>query len=141
MPRLTDEQRTELARLRRENPEMSWCALARAVGTTYSTARYALDPAHRAVRQNYWSANFGGERRPAREKKAKKADQLVRDPLYDPKRDGKPAYESPYAEMFGDPPLGRRQVVQGFLDRARLAHGNRRDDRASHPSEQRRADA
>jgi hypothetical protein len=32
-------------------------------------------------------------------------------PLYDPRRDGDPLYASVSAEMFGDPPVGRRAML------------------------------
>lgn len=39
------------------------------------------------------------------------------DPLYDPKRDGCLPYADLTAELLGDPPIGRREIME------RLAHG------------------
>jgi hypothetical protein len=39
-------------------------------------------------------------------------------PLYDPKRDGGPTYDHPTAEFFGDPPVGRREMISGHKPRS-----------------------
>ena len=44
--------------------------------------------------------------------KPKTHNAFVYAPLYDPRRDGGPVYASPQAEMLGDPPIGRRQMLE-----------------------------
>lgn len=81
-------------------------AIARKLKRNYYQVRSAVDP---EWRQQQLQRNRVAYQQ-AKADDVEEAPRPVRNPEYDPVRDGPPVYASPFAELMGDPPIGRRAL-------------------------------
>jgi hypothetical protein len=106
--RITEQDR---AKMRKRYAECGNAkAVARELGCQPYEIKRAVDPAYnerylRKRREYQRDRYIPVERR--------KLDPVVfnYDPLYDPRRDGYPVYADAQAELLGDPPVGRREMI------------------------------
>jgi hypothetical protein len=99
---------------RRMALQLGVCVAARRLSMTTESLKRAIDPewaTRRKQRINELRRGRGTTRRAKRELKT--VVQMLRDEaLYDPRRDGEQAYASPFAQVLGDPPIGRREMLE-----------------------------
>lgn len=104
MPRRLSEERIQMIRRLRRR-KMSVAEIARTVEVTEATV-------HR-----YTDGEMRSRIRETNERKSRGMGYVIgnarRDrALYDPERDGAPKYESDVAQFMGDPPIGRREMLE-----------------------------
>lgn len=99
---LTKDEIRRAKHLRAEG--RSWTSIAGKMKRDVETIRRAIDPDFDAERRN----RLNREARARRE--SGEATRQTANPAYDPARDGPPVFSSPFSELLGEPPIGRRAI-------------------------------
>lgn len=108
---LTPEQLGAARQFIADNPGASWDRIGAHIGCTTSKIRYALDAVYKAHVLSYNERSKRHGRIVRRiSNSAAKFDQV----LFDPKRDGAAPDMGFSHEHFGDPPPGRRELLEKF---------------------------
>lgn len=85
----------------------SWPSIATKMRRDPETIRRAIDPDYDVKRR----------KRMLREARAVRiageAKRQIRNPEFDPVRDGPPVFSTPFSELLGEPPIGRRAIDKG----------------------------
>lgn len=116
-PPLTAEQLAKARALRAQTPPVAWVQLGVIFGVPGSKVRRAIDPKFAEYER---SRNVSYEQRMrhrrARHNEARQRDAIrcgrvqgdpeVRNPAFDPLRDGDRVWATPGAELMGDPAIG-----------------------------------
>lgn len=108
---LTAEQKRRGAELRAQG--QNWHAIAKKLRLKYYAVRAELDPNWKGARIDRIRAHRKRETEikvGSAGMAANAESRIERNPAYDPARDGPPVYDSPYAQLLGDPPIGRRAL-------------------------------
>jgi hypothetical protein len=115
---LTEGQRAYARQLRDRIPPVPWDRIARALGpkVTVHMVMSEIVPGYleRRAAQSRAARHRLREGAPLADHRVESVQRATgrQNPTYDPRRDGRPIYRSAFAELLGEPPIGRRAIDQ-----------------------------
>ena len=84
--------------------------IGRRIGASYYQVRREIDPEKHERKLAQTRQHNAENRLHSVRAHVGEHHDAVRNPEYDPHRNGAPVYASPFAELLGEPPIGRRAI-------------------------------